>query len=317
VYWFDDITPNRRDKVMKCIRVLIVVLVLAALASQAICASSVQRISSKSQIDWTDLLYTATGEGVIPSIKEEPNRAKAYLKAKGYARMQAIANLLAAVEGTTISYEATGKDYMEDAVIRQRIEGYVRNVEVVDERKEKIEGDTMVIVTVRAPMYGQTAPGSVLLSQALNVETKADDVKVALAPDISLAYSDSTSARPSADGEPYTSVIFDTTGCKLDRCMSPKVRRADGSEVWGTVKVDQDFVLEHGITSYAVSMAQALKNSRCGQNPLIIRAIGKAGGRFNSDPVISDADAQVLLAENAKSGFLDKLNVIIIKDGRL
>lgn len=304
---------------MKCIRVLSICLVLSmALALQAVCASSVQRISSRSQIDWTDLLYSATGEGVIPSIKEEPNRAKAYLKAKGYAKMQAIANLLAAVEGTTISYEATGKDYMEDAVIRQRIEGYVRNVEVIDERKEKVEGDTMVIVTVRAPMYGQTAPGSVLLSQALTAQAKADDLKVALSPEVSLGSADSAaSARPSDDNEPYTSVIFDTTGCKIDRCMSPKVRRADGSEVWGTVKVDQDFVLEHGIASYAVSMAEALKNARCGQHPMIIRAIGKAGGRFNSDPVISDADAQLLLAENAKSGFLDKLDVIIIKDGRL
>ncbi|MEN6358128.1 MAG: hypothetical protein ABFD83_13715 [Armatimonadota bacterium] len=304
---------------MKSIQVIIICMVLcAAMASQVFCESSVQRVSGKSQIDWTDLIYTATGEGVIPSIKEEPNRAKAYLKAKGYARMQAIANLLAAIEGTTISFEAIGKDYMEDAVIRQRIEGYVRNVEVVDERKEKIEGDTMVIVTVRAPMYGQSAPGSVLLSQALNQEPKPDGVKVSLAADIKAADADApTSVKPSVDAEPYTSVIFNTIGYKLDRCMSPKIRRADGSEVWGTVKVDQDFVLEHGIASYATSIAEAMKNSRCGSNPLIIRAIGKAGGRFNSDPVISDADAQALMAENAKCGFMDKLNVIIVEDGRL
>ncbi|MHB9037007.1 MAG: hypothetical protein ACYC64_10080 [Armatimonadota bacterium] len=304
---------------MKSISIALTALVLCGvLASQALCGPSVEKLNSKAQIDWTNLVYTTTGEGVMPSAKEEPNRAKAYLKAKGYARMQAIANLLQAIEGTTISFEATGKDYMEDAIIRQRIEGFVKNVEVTDERKEKVEGDTMVIVTVRAPMYGQNGPGSVLLGQALSQGTDAGDVKVTLNPDIKPANADQPSTvRPSAEGEPYTSVIFDTTGYRLDRCMSPKVRRGDGSEVWGTVKVDHDFVLERGICSYATSMTVAKSNSRAGSNPLVIRAIGKAGGKFNSDPVISDADALALLAENAKCGFLDKLNVIIIKDGRL
>lgn len=69
--------------------------------------------------------------------------------------------------------------------------------------------------------------------------------------------------------------------------------------------------------SYATTLKDAEANQRCGGNPLIIRAIGRAGGKFYSDPVISDADAQLLLAENAKSGFLDSFNVIFIKDGNL
>lgn len=301
---------------MKKISVIIIGLVITGLlALQCFGDSSIQKFNSKSQIDWTGLYYTATGEGVIPSAKEEPNRARAYLKAKGYARMQAIANLLAAIEGTTISFDATGKDYMEDATIRQRIEGYVRNVETTGERKEKVEGDTIVIVTVKASMFSNTGPGSIFLSQP-SAESKNEDVKISLEPDIKTEIVPSIYAKPSTD-EPYTSVIFDTTGYLLDRCMSPKVRRADGSEVWGTMKIDQNILIERGIASYATSMSSALKNSRCGDNPLIIRAIGKAGGRFNSDPVISDRDAQLLIEENAKSGFLDKLNVIIVKDGRL
>lgn len=301
---------------MKKIGLMIISFALIGLiTSQCFAESSIQKISSKSNIDWTGLFYTATGEGVIPSIKEEPNRARAYLKAKGYARMQAIANLLAAIEGTTISFDATGRDYMEDATIRQRIEGYVHNVEVSSERKEKVEGDTIVIVTVKAPMFSNTGPGSVFLSQTA-IEPKNDDIKVSIEPDIKNDLAPYVFAKPSTD-EPYTSVIFDTTGYQLDRCMSPKIRRIDGSEVWGTMKVDQNILIERGIASYATSMDSALDNSRCGKNPLVIRAIGRAGGRFNSDPVISDEDAQVLLSENKKSGFLDKLNVIIIKDGRL
>ncbi|MCE5199999.1 MAG: hypothetical protein ABFD54_15370 [Armatimonadota bacterium] len=300
--------------------VLAVAISLCLLASQVLAGPSIQKLND-TRINWTDLVYTATGEGVMPSAKEEPNRARALLKAKGYARMAAIANLLAAIEGTTISYESTGKDYMEDATIRQRIEGYVNNVEVVGEpRMEKIDGDTIVIVTVRAPMFAQSGPGSVFLQSMMSQAQPAgkQDVNVTLKPDLKPAtvepYAPAKSSEPD---KPYTSVIFDTTGYKLDRCMSPKIRRGDGSEVWGTVKADFDMVLERGIASYATSMDDAKSNARCGSNPLIIEAIGRAGGKFNSDPVISDADADLLIAENAKSGFLDKFNVIIIKDGRL
>ncbi len=124
-------------------------------------------------------------------------------------------------------------------------------------------------------------------------------------------------AMPSESGRPYTSVIIDTLGLQLDRCMSPKIRRFDGSEVWGTVSVDLDFVENVGIVGYATSIEAAKTNPRCGSNPMIIKAIGRAGGNFKSDPVISNPDADLLLSENAKGKFLEKFNVIIIKDGRL
>lgn len=125
------------------------------------------------------------------------------------------------------------------------------------------------------------------------------------------------SARPSDPGHPYTSVIIDATGLGMDRCMSPKVRRANGTEVWGTVKVDIDFVEDHGIVGYALTMDDAKKCDRCGGNPMIIKAVALAGGAFKSDPVISDADADLLLNENKKGGFLDKFDVIFVKDGKL
>lgn len=125
------------------------------------------------------------------------------------------------------------------------------------------------------------------------------------------------SAKPSEPGKPYTSVIIDASGLGLDRCMSPKIRRANASEVWGTVKVDLDYVEEHGIVGYAVSLDEAKKCDRCGSKPMIIKAIARAGGNFRSDPVICDADADLLLDENKKGTFLDKFNVIFVKDGKL
>ena len=125
------------------------------------------------------------------------------------------------------------------------------------------------------------------------------------------------SAKPSEPGKPYTSVIIDATGLGLERCMSPKIRRANGSEVWGTVKVDPDFVEEHGIVAYAKTLDEAKKSDRCGSNPMIIKAVAVAGGAFHSDPVIRDADADLLLAENKLGKFLDRFDVIFVKDGKL
>lgn len=125
------------------------------------------------------------------------------------------------------------------------------------------------------------------------------------------------SAKPSEQGKPYTSVIIDATGLGLERCMSPKIRRTNGSEVWGTVKVDPDFVEERGIVAYAKTLDEARKSDRCGSNPMVIKAIAVAGGAFHSDPVVSDADADLLLAENKLGKFLDKFNVIFVKDGKL
>jgi len=302
-------------------RIIVIATTLAAgivLAGACLAGGpSVQKLNENARIDWTNLVYVATGEGAVPSVNEEPNRARAYLKAKGYARMAAIANLLAAIEGTTISYEAVGKDYMEDATIRQKIEGFVRNVEVTRTTEEKVEGDTMIVVEVRAPVFGQNAPGSVLLGRE-RLKQAGGEVRVTTKFDSRpLQSTDIDAAKPSDPSMPYTSVIIDTRGFKLDRCMSPKIRRADGTEIWGSMNVSMDVVLERGIASYVTSLEDGRKNPRAGSNPLIIRAIGRAGGKFNSDPVISDADAELLLAENAKSGFLNKLNVIIVKDGRL
>ena len=123
----------------------------------------VERIHG-ARIDWGRGCYYATGEGVVPSPNEEPNRAKAYLKAKGYGKMKAIANLLMAVEGTTISYKAIGKDYIgKDVTLRQTIEGYASKVQVVEEKQQVSGEESLVVVTVRSPMYGENGPGTAIL----------------------------------------------------------------------------------------------------------------------------------------------------------
>jgi len=307
---------------MSRIRVTLAALaLLVAIAAPALGEQpSIQAIGENSKIDWTNLVYIATGDGAMPSPKEESNRGRAYLKAKEYAKMAAIANLYMAIEGTTISYEATGKDFMADATIKQKIEGFVKNVQISKDWKETVEGSTIVVVEVRAPMFKNNGPGQIFLKEAPPETTVETSVKVVLKPDKAIKMPDLV-VRPSLDEKPYTGCIIDASGYKLERCMSPRIRKQDGSEVWGTVHVSPDMVLDRGIVSYATSMNSAKNNPRAGSNPLIVRATGRAGGRFFSDPVLSDDDASLLVSENGKSkaivgdcGFLDRFNVVFVKD---
>jgi hypothetical protein len=280
-------------------------------------ADSIQKIGDNAKIDWTNHYYIVQGQGAMPSAKEQPNRARAKLMAKDYAKMDALANLLMAVEGTAISYESTGKDYMANTTIRQKIEGFVKNAQVTKYWDEKIEGDTLIVVEVRAPMFTANGPGTVFIKEEAKEKPETvveTSVKVVLKPDKGAAVTTTTIITPVEPTKEFTGLIVDCSGYKIDRCMSPKVRKTDGTEVWGTVRVNFDTLQDKGIVAYATSMAEAKKNARAGSNPLIIRASGRAGGRFYSDAVITENDAQVLIGENDRSHFLDNFNVIFIKD---
>jgi hypothetical protein len=349
------IGSRQKERTMRRIFLLVCAVALAAtlcsgVSAQSTPKDSIERVGDHASINWTSLMYVAEGEGAVPTKDVEPNRAKALLKAKDYAKMAAIANLLMAIEGTAISYESVGKDYMAETTIRQKIEGFVKNVEIAETRREKVEGDEVVTVKVKAPMFGKNAPGTVFMTEAppptvtsgggeipgtvgggTGGETPTEtsgggtggegasdvNVKIVLKPDVTAALPTTTIiSEPSPESTPYTGLIIDASGYKITRAINPKIRRNDGSEVWGTVEASAAALQEKGIVAYATSMTKAKANARAGSNPLIIRAIGRAGKRFYPDVVLSDSDAALLMSENGKSGFLDSFNVVFVKDPR-
>jgi len=246
------------------------------------------------------MLY-AVGEGAMPTAKEQPNRAKAYLQAKAYAKMAAIASLLQSVKGTMICYRSEGRGYIADTQIKEEINGALEAVQVVSARKRAEGKDTIVEVTVRAPKPLPPQPP---------VEKPAPKPP----PDPLLPTWAVASA--ASDGSPggHTSLVIDAKGLRVDRSMSPRILRPDGSEVWGTVKADPDFITEHGIAAYARSRGDALASKRAGPNPLVIRAVGRGRSVSGSDIVVSDSDASRILSEDRRTGFLKDFRVIVIVD---
>jgi hypothetical protein len=110
----------------------------------------------------------------------------------------------------------------------------------------------------------------------------------------------------------YTGLIIDTTGLSVERSMSPKIRRIDGSCVWAGEDADPDFVIDQGIVVYAESLEKAKVNPRAGSNPLILKALARYPDNFRSDPEITSEDAAKLLDAANKDGFLKKFRVIFV-----
>ena len=107
---------------------------------------SEEKLTDKSKLDWDKGILYATGLGAIDSKKG--NDAKAYLRAYNYAKYDAIANLLMAVEHVKIDAQTTGKDFEADTEIKAEIKGIVKGAQVVAERKITVGNGTMVEVTV-------------------------------------------------------------------------------------------------------------------------------------------------------------------------
>lgn len=281
-------------------------LLVAAVAAAAVAASQSPSSSSLQKAQASKML-TATGEGAMPTVQEQPNRAKAYLQAKGYAQAQAAANLIQAARGTSITYSATGRNFAMDERISQEISGMLDSIQMVSERKIQIGKDTIVQVTVQAPIPRRWQDKSSAKSTAA-----AYDTTWAIASASKNIPTPTTFRR--AKEASYTSVIIDTIGLKVIRAMSPKILRADGNEVWGTVKVDYNFLADHGIVAYACTLGEAYSNARAGGNPLVLRALNKGQSAYCCDVVLSDEDADYLISENRRAGFLNDFRVIFLVD---
>ena len=302
----------------------IIILILSALfaltSQQCIAQIFIQNDARKSdivdqlqnaQIDWSNEFYYASGEGILPKATEEPDRTKAYNKAKGYAKMKAITNLLMAVEGTAVSYKAVGRDYLsKDMQLRQTIEGYAGNAEIVGEKQQAEGMETVVVVTIRVPMYDSRGVGTAVLKARFMRDSSPDNPPTGLA----IEKRSDTKATISSDSKgPFTSLIIDCSGLRIDRSLSPNIRRIDGSEVLGSA-LKLEYLQNHGIVAYARSVEDAKRKNRAGANPLVVKAVGRSGGRFMCDPIISDTDAERILQENQSSRFLDKFDVIFAID---
>ena len=273
---------------------------------------------AQGQVDWTKGEISAKGIGVRPKGEEDP---KARLMAREAAIVVAERNLTKIVHGIHISSDTTVREaVLESDEIERHVEGFIRGATLVRERELK-DGSYEVVMTLK--MYGRrdSLAASVDLGSRLTEPQTVPDSESKSGPESPAEESAEEPEKPAstdnalASQDPVTGLLVDCRGLGVKRSMSPKIVDDTGQEIWGTVRVDPELVNEKGIVGYYKSVEQVKAMGRVGKNPLVVKATGKSGPRlFPSDPVLSGADAARIIAEDARSHFLDRLAVGFVVD---
>lgn len=107
----------------------------------------------------------------------------------------------------------------------------------------------------------------------------------------------------------YTGLIIDCRGLGLQTAMSPVIKNANGTKIYGHKDLDIDKIIAMGMVDY---VSDPGKIERAGVNPLVIKAVSL--DNFNSDPVVSLVDSNKILIENYVSKFLQGLKVVFLYD---
>ncbi len=245
--------------------------------------------------DWGRGVIRVTGNGVGKAkYKNNPGQYK--LTARQAARMDAQRKLAEYLEGVQVTAESSMSDLaLEYDVVKTRTMGLVKNAVEVGEPTHSPDG--ICEITMELQLYG--GRGSVAEVAFLPFK---DEPKIPFM---------QPSATVSSSGANYTGLIVDCSGKNINPVMSPVIKNADGKPIYGHENLDYDQIVLNGMASYADSTSDEISRSRAGNNPLVVKATGLAD--LNSTPVISNADADKILAANQHDGFLKNCAVVFVK----
>ncbi len=250
----------------------------------------------KGAVNWDQGVIQATGTGVPPAQASSPAQANAM--ARRAAVVDAYRNLTELIGGVRVEAETTVKNYeVASDVIRTRISGLIQGARITSEQPMP---DGSYQVTMQISLFGANSVASA-------IKEKMQPVEILPVPAPSPSYQP-----PAATMPRYTGVIVDARGFGLERVMSPRVYDESGRIVYGNMYINPDNVVRYGMVDYAgtpeLVTAATAGNSRAGNNPIIVKAIGLKD--FNANVVISQADADMILAANAQAGFFAKTAVV-------
>lgn len=229
--------------------------------------------------------------------------------AREAAIVDAQRNLVGAVNGAQIDSDTTVemKKLVNDTIHR-KISGIVRNAIIIDEGTAK---NGSYYVKMVAPLYGVNSVAAIAFDEPYHQPEPIPQPQYNVLP---------REEYRRVEEQTYTGLIIDCQGCDLDPCMSPVIYRANGEAIYGYKNINSEFAINKGMVGYAHGHAESMYNEnikkRVGAFPLVIRAIDATGGRNSVNrvnPVVSDEDAERILAANRRSHFLDNCAVVFVR----
>lgn len=246
--------------------------------------------------NWKTNTIQATGTGVA-NPRTSVSAAHAAMLARRAAIADAYRQLLEIVQGVNVDAETTVEQMMTASdVVRLKVTGVIKGAQIISEGELAGGGYS---VTMELPIFGESG------SLAETVIERPTYVEPIPAP--SPAYEPPVK-QPTYPGGRYTGLIIDCRGLgTLNPVMSPVIKNANGSKIYGHKNLDYDRIIREGMATYAQDMSEA---ARAGSNPLVVKAIRLSD--LNANPVLSMEDADMVLYENGQSHFLENIAVVFL-----
>ena len=237
--------------------------------------------------DWNSSKITVTGSGVVP---RGAIGAQARLLARRAAQADAYRQLAEVVKGVQVDASTTVEMAMiQSDTVNLQVSAVIQGARIVS---ENFTTDGAYEVTMELPMFGKSGGLAQAVMERPAVVEPFPQVNTKVTVEIKGG---------------YTGLIIDCRGFRVNPVMSPVIKNAHGEKIYGHKNLDYDKVIEYGMASYAGSMSEAV---RAGSNPLIVKAVDVED--FDANPVVSMADADLILSENQLSRFLDNTSVVFL-----
>ena len=254
---------------------------------------------------WENEIITAIGHGIAKKNQNNlPNRPAA----RRTAIMDAQRNLAAQVAEIKITANS--------GIVKAKIDAIIKGAQVISENFDE-NGNCEVVMQV--PVYGVT--NSV--------------AKIAFTPAEKENFLPPSNKNQSVKGN-YTGLIIDCGNIEINPVLSPVICNSKMQAIYSSKNLDYDKILQSGMIGYVQKKSaennfmllnyggknifyrsgekimllnsEEKNNSRTGNNPLVIKVTNLSDD--STCPVISQEDADKILAENQVSHFLDNGAVV-------
>lgn len=302
---------------------LVLTLVLAFIASTALAATTntvnvtinneppLEQTGQIGRVGWeqgSSGVIEALGVGVAPT--DVPNPRQGQMLARRAAIVDAYRNLAETIQGVRVDSETTMKNLsIADDTVKTQVSALIQGAKIVREIPGS-DGTYQVVMSIN--MYGDNSLAQVALNAIKPAEIQNFPQP---APDYQYE-----PVKPGVKHHPpisydYTGVIIDAKNLGLKSTFSPRVYDEDGNIVYGNKYIDPDFAIKYGMVEYLradeIDAAAANASTRAGTKPLVVNAIRVVD--HDNNVVISNDDAQKILAAHAKNGFLAKCAVVFAR----
>ncbi len=246
------------------------------------------------RIEWTEKgpIVIAKGIGAVNPQMSLAVQRPAVIEA---AKVVALRNAIEIIKGVNLNSETTIENHMlTNDIIIKNVEGMIKTYEVGEPH---YFSDGTVEIEVKIPLYENPE----LMREILPMDKIGkEDIKP---------------IKKDTKVEDYTGLIVDCRGLELMPALTVKIYDENGNVVYSESKIDGDYLFKmEGMVVYVNSEKEAkdLKD-RIGTNPLMVKAKG-IKGKLKTDVIISNSDAEKLLASPKSVEALKQCRVVFIVD---